>query len=859
MQDSTLPNTFMVNGVTVEVKRAEQQDDGSWKIIYSYDLNGEQAHPQGGAYNDGANIGANDFLSDSIGITVTDATGDTATGALTVTVHDDGPVLTGLSNSTGAEAMLNESTGPLVVSLEDFHTGADMANGTTPAKVTVAVGGQTYAFTVSSGTHGYVFTPEAGQGNAVSIEHGENGYELHYTRPEGDVQSSGTPSYTFTVTVTDADGDSVSKNITLTTKDRPDISFGTNEDITDEGSVKEAGVAGHFPADGENANSTVPGNDTASGTITLTDTDSAALTLTVTGNVQHTDNSETHDNTEDAQVSSTSFGGNGFSLGTGGTLTLYLNADGELVTAAGLAENEDYYGTLTLNFSAGKTGSWNFTLNEGSNLVDSLKEGESFDITLNLTANDGTQNDRGYTSDDATLTIHIQGTNDKPVFTTEVTSVGDLVATDETGGVDNVPNSVSGTLTATDADADNGAGSDIAAVNGLTFTVTGLAGTDAGNVDANGGYASYGSGFNYNNLVSSQRGEVTSGSDNDGSFTQVTTAYGTLKVYADGSYTYEANDTSKIGGDEYVTETFTVKVQDAHGSWDTQTITITLRDEDNGITGGADISQSLREEGVVGDDESLVAKYGDDDPNEHVSTDNGTAAPDNVLFTDVDLNDTVTLTIGKTDVNLVQADGTSEGTVGSIALASGVTVGIVGSSSTVLYLVAAENSDGTWSFSWSTEDDGDVVGELTLSRKDNGDVFYDFALDPNNKLSNTAADNSSFLERLDQGDEVEIKLDFTAGGATSHVELTITGTNDRPTVSFADDSTAKKQDTLYASGVGREDDADVVTTGGASTLNPAEMNDYTTSGTVSGNLKASDPDAGDSTTFFISNTTSTLR
>ena len=841
----------------MEVKRAEQQDDGSWKIIYSYDLNGEQAHPQGGAYNDGANIGANDFLSDSIGITVTDATGDTATGALTVTVHDDGPVLTGLSNSTGAEAMLNESTGPLVVSLEDFHTGADMANGTTPAKVTVAVGGQTYAFTVSSGTHGYVFTPEAGQGNAVSIEHGENGYELHYTRPEGDVQSSGTPSYTFTVTVTDADGDSVSKNITLTTKDRPDISFGTNEDITDEGSVKEAGVAGHFPADGENANSTVPGNDTASGTITLTDTDSAALTLTVTGNVQHTDNSETHDNTEDAQVSSTSFGGNGFSLGTGGTLTLYLNADGELVTAAGLAENEDYYGTLTLNFSAGKTGSWNFTLNEGSNLVDSLKEGESFDITLNLTANDGTQNDRGYTSDDATLTIHIQGTNDKPVFTTEVTSVGDLVATDETGGVDNVPNSVSGTLTATDADADNGAGSDIAAVNGLTFTVTGLAGTDAGNVDANGGYASYGSGFNYNNLVSSQRGEVTSGSDNDGSFTQVTTAYGTLKVYADGSYTYEANDTSKIGGDEYVTETFTVKVQDAHGSWDTQTITITLRDEDNGITGGADISQSLREEGVVGDDESLVAKYGDDDPNEHVSTDNGTAAPDNVLFTDVDLNDTVTLTIGKTDVNLVQADGTSEGTVGSIALASGVTVGIVGSSSTVLYLVAAENSDGTWSFSWSTEDDGDVVGELTLSRKDNGDVFYDFALDPNNKLSNTAADNSSFLERLDQGDEVEIKLDFTAGGATSHVELTITGTNDRPTVSFADDSTAKKQDTLYASGVGREDDADVVTTGGASTLNPAEMNDYTTSGTVSGNLKASDPDAGDSTTFFISNTTST--
>lgn len=847
-------NVFTVNGVTVTVTGAEQQSDGSWKINYTYALNGEQTHGKPNT------VGANDVLSGTIGIEVTDATGDITTGSLQVTVHDDGPVLTGLSNSTGADAMLNESTGPFVVGLDDFHIGADMVNGTTPAKVTVAVDGQTYTFTVSGRPDAYVFTPGEGQGNAVSIELGENGYELHYTRPV--TSTTDTSSYTFTVTVTDADGDSVIKDITLTTKDKPDISFGTGE-----GSVKEAGVAGcDVPAESTDPNAPnaeVSGVSSVEGSITLTDTDSDALTLTVTGSVQHTDGHASGLPMPSLTTwnGALTVGGSGETAG-GGTLTLYLSANGELVSE----KPSDYYGTLTLDFSDGKEngewgGTWSFELNEGSALVDSLKEGESFDITLNLTANDGTQNDRGYTSDDATLTIHIQGTNDKPVFTTtvigddqevsfdDIDAAGAIEVTDAKGaGVTDVPHSISGTLKATDADADNGAGSDEADKNGLIFTVTGLTSSDAGTVDANGGYASYGSGSNYNNLVSTS-GTVTelTPDENGREYTAVTTQYGTLKVYADGSYTYTPTDTSKIGGDEYVTETFTVKVQDKHGSWSEQTITITLRDEDNGITGNANLSQNLREEGVVGNDLNLG--YPGTDPNKHVPTQNGTPTDEegenHVLFTDADVNDSITLTIG----------GTSS--VGSIASASNVTVGIVGSSSTELYLVATKNSDGTWSFSWSEANSGDVVGRLELYRESDGDVAYNFTLDPNNQSSSTATDNSSFLDQLDQGDEVEIKLDFTAGGATSHVKLTVTGTNDRPTVFFDDGSTEEKHDTLYASGVGREDDADVVTTGNGSTLNPAEMNGYTTSGTVSGNLKASDPDAGDSTTFFISNTTST--
>ena len=832
-------NVFTVNGVTVTVTGAEQQSDGSWKINYTYALNGEQTHGKP------STVGANDVLSGTISIEVKDATGDITTGSLQVTVHDDGPVLTGLSNSTDADAMLNESTGPFVVALDDFHIGADMV-GTTPAEVaevTVEVGGQTYTFTVSGSPDAYEFTPGEGQGNAVSIEPGENGYELHYTRPGGDKDDPSVKEYTFTVTVTDADGDSVIKNITLTTKDKPDISFGTGE-----GSVKEAGVAGcDVPAESTDPNAPnaeVSGVSSVEGSITLTDTDSDALTLTVNGSVQHADGHASGLPMPSLTTwnGALTVGGSGETAG-GDTLTLYLNEDGVLVTATELEEGEDYYGTLTLDFSAGKEeGSWDFTLNEGSALVDSLKEGESFDITLNLTATDADK----YSSS-GNLTIHIQGTNDKPVFTTAANSVGDIVVTDwkndgETGsGVEGVSSTVSGTLTATDADADNGAGSDEADKNGLTFTVTGLTSSDAGTVDANG-YDSYGPGFNYNNLVSSQI-KVTSGSDNDGNFTQVTTSYGTLKVYADGSYTYTPTDTSKIGRDEYVTETFTVKVQDKHGSWSEQNITITLRDEDNGITGGADISQNLREEGVVGDDKSLG--YPGTDPNKHVPTQNGTPTDaegeNNVLFTDADVNDTVTLTI----------DGTSS--VGSIASASNVTVGIVGSSSTVLYLVAAENSDGTWSFSWSTEltVHDDVVGKLELYRE-SGDVAYNFTLDPNNKNNSTATDNSRFLDQLDQGDEVEIKLDFTAGVATSQVELTITGTNDRPTVSVKPDATV-----IYGSGVGREqdndadDEDDAVSTNGENILNSDENDAYGPDSPLTGTVSGDDADAGDSTTFFI--------
>ena len=814
--------TLTVKGVTVTVTGAtQQQPNGSWQIEYSYVLNGEQAHT--GTTSAGA-VGAADAVSDTIDITVTDATGDTATGELTVTVHDDGPVLSGLSNSTVPEDMLNESTEPFVVNLNGFHTGADMVNDDQLPIVTVQVKNDegdtdTYTFTASKITvtdgYYYEFSPVQVEPDGsytpvfdspVSITgNATNGYKLTYTRPATDKDDTTVKNYTFTVTVTDADGDSKVQNITLTTKDRPDISFGPNEEITDEGSVKEAGVEGcKVPAestDPDNPNADVSGVAEASGTIMLTDTDSAALTLTVSGDV-----------VSEATLS--------VAASSGDMLTLYLNANGEFVTEK--PSDNNYYGTLTLNFSAGKengkwAGTWSFTLNEGSDLVNSLNEGESFDVALTLTANDkqndGTQDDPGYTSDEAALTIHIQGTNDMPVFTTATangkplsitedkgfSSVGDIEVTDgkndggESSGVD-VSSKIEGKLYAKDPDDDNGGGDPDASENGLTFTVTGFnadasaAGTVSMGTDGKISYQPYDtSSADWLNLVSNSGTVKGPETDADGQYTSVTTQYGTLKVYTDGSYTYTPTDTSKIGGDEYVTETFTVKVEDAHGSFSEQTITITLRDEDNGITGGADISQSLREEGVVGDDPNLGYTPGGN-PNKHVPTQNDTPT-NNVLFTDADVNDSITLSFSNAAITLpgessldITGEGTGQDTISLGAAGSRV----------MLYLVATENSDGKWSFSWSTANSGDVVGKLTLSREDNGDVSYSFALDPDNDMQTSTDhhDNSGFLDQLDQGDVVNIELSITArpeddidsSGVTSTVDITITGTNDQPLI-----------------------------------------------------------------------------
>ena len=120
------PNTTLtVNGVEVTVTGATQTEPGGpWKIEYTYELTGQQTHDNVGSA--GA-VGADDALSDSINITVTDATGDTSTGSLMVTVHDDGPVLTVSSDPNDTLEWTDGATGAYTTESGSLtlETGAD--------------------------------------------------------------------------------------------------------------------------------------------------------------------------------------------------------------------------------------------------------------------------------------------------------------------------------------------------------------------------------------------------------------------------------------------------------------------------------------------------------------------------------------------------------------------------------------------------------------------------------------------------------------------------------------------------------------------------------------------------------------
>ena len=75
-----------VNGVAVTVTGATQAADGTWTVNYSYALGGPQTHGPDGSATDAS-------LTGEIAISVTDATGDTDSGKLTVEVHDDVPTI----------------------------------------------------------------------------------------------------------------------------------------------------------------------------------------------------------------------------------------------------------------------------------------------------------------------------------------------------------------------------------------------------------------------------------------------------------------------------------------------------------------------------------------------------------------------------------------------------------------------------------------------------------------------------------------------------------------------------------------------------------------------------------------------
>lgn len=218
-----------VNGVAVTVTGATQGEDG-WTVNYSYALSGDQQHgtPGTGDYH-------TDELTGSIAISVTDATGDTESGTLTVEVHDDGPVAYDDVNSLAEEA---ESVSGNV--LENDKSGADGWRTDADGNIT--------AVELSSSADGMYGT---------LMLNADGSYT--YTRNGTGVPDGGA-SDTFTYIAYDADGDAVEKTLTITI---------------------------------ENTDPTAPGGEGHTLTVTLSDADAAGEnTDTVNQNVDLFDGPE---------------------------------------------------------------------------------------------------------------------------------------------------------------------------------------------------------------------------------------------------------------------------------------------------------------------------------------------------------------------------------------------------------------------------------------------------------------------------------------------------------------------------------------------------------------------------------------
>ena len=419
------------------------------------------------------------------------------------------------------------------------------------------------------------------------------------------------------------------------------------------------------------------------------------------------------------------------------------------------------YGTLTVN----PDGSWTYVVNSGSELVQQLDPEhphfETFEITVV---------DEHGAYDTREIVIKVEGSSAFPV----ITAKDDLVFKEEgvyhDGSDGNTPTeagnvvdgqgnvipghhqteSLSGRVDATDVDlGDQG---------NLSFRVDAA---DA-QLKTDGTPA----------VTQPEAPKLVSTSPNGD--TVYESGYGTLTFHADGTYTYElksgafdadGNAVNKLAQGEVLTETFTVTVRDTFGKEVSTDITITIHGTNDKPRlelgdGSDDGALHVTESGVGRHDDGAVVD-GPDDELVGAPSKDGTAADE----------------IGRYDGALTDSDkATGKDADHGAELVYGVEAG------------KAESPDGV-DF---TTDGGDVsvrgqYGSLTIG----ADGSYSYTLDESSDF--TAGDGTQY-DRLDYLNEGETLTEtFTifvrdehGAWASKEVTVTVTGTNDRPTLDVLD-------------------------------------------------------------------------
>ncbi|WP_066257297.1 VCBS domain-containing protein [Hydrogenophaga flava] len=443
-------------------------------------------------------------LTDSFTYTVSDTGGLTDQATLTITLdgrndtpvgHDDTGDAVEQGGVFNAVAGSN-STGNVLTNDTDADSAASGETQTVTAVRTGTEGG--------SGTAGTVGTILVGTYGSLQLgSDGQFTYVVDDSNP--DVQAlrinGQTLTDSFTYTVTDAGGLSDDAQLSISIHGRND-----NPVATDDAAMAIEASERLNSLDGVDATGNVLDNDS--------DVDADA-------------------NGETAAVSAVRTGAE---VGSGSAGTV-----GQALTGQ--------YGSLTLNAD----GTFTYAIDETNADVQALRiSGQTLTDSFTYTVSD-----TGGLTDQATLTITIDGRNDTPVAN------NDTGTAQEAGGVNNnrAGSNATGNVLINDTDVDRLSNGESAVVSGVR--AGGEGGTFSGGV---------GSGVNG--------------------------SYGRLTINADGSFTYVVDNTDpavealRLSG-QTLTDTFTYAVTDAGGLTDQATLTITIQGQNDApVVGLGNIDQT---------------------------------------------------------------------------------------------------------------------------------------------------------------------------------------------------------------------------------------------------------------------------
>ncbi|SAI71918.1 hemolysin [Bordetella ansorpii] len=520
--DTTDTHTYSVVGNASGTYGAFTVDANTGKWIYTLDNNAAQALTSGQS------------ITETYTVQVSDGQGGTDTKTISVTINgtDDTAVIT--ARTPGADTGAVKEDGALT-------TGGKL-------DVTDPDAGQA-VFQTQTGTQG-------AHGTFAVDANGNWTYTLNNAEPAVQTLAAG-QSMTETFTVQSADGTRHDVTVAIQgTNDAPRLSGEITGSVTEDGVKTATGQLATADADTTDTHTyTVVGGAAGTYGAFAVDPDTGEWTYTLDNNAaQALKGGESVTETYTVQVSD----GQGGTDSRTVTVTINGTDDGAIIaphapgadagtvaegaqTASGKLDISDpdagqasfqvQTGTPGQHgsFSVDANGNWTYALNSGDAAVRALGANQSLTETFTVKAADGSTHD---------ITVTIQGTNDAPVLS------GDVTGSVTEDGV----KTATGQLTTTDVDT----------TDAHIYSVVG---------NANGTYGTF-----------------------------------TVDANGKWTYTLDNSAAQVLKSGQSVTETYAVQVSDGHGGTDTQTINVTINGTDDTAvltahTPGADLG-TVKEDGT---------------------------------------------------------------------------------------------------------------------------------------------------------------------------------------------------------------------------------------------------------------------